>query len=136
MSSTNYTNTFIAVAEDCPATTGEIPKVTAKGPTIASLQYQLLADHPYELTSDDLLFAVHTRRQAIPQEQWAQARKDFFAKAQACLRSSPLGKRYGWGLHHDAEGRVALVAVGSARYEELVADAHLTQTRAMRSRRA
>lgn len=136
MGSTNYTSTFIAVAEDCPATTGEVPTAPAKGPTIASLQYDLLAEHPYELTSDDLLFAVHAQRRAIPQEQWAQAREDFFAKSQACLRSSPLGKRYGWGLHHDAEGRVALVAVGSARYEELAHDVSLQQTRALRSKRA
>ncbi|WP_298711512.1 DUF6157 family protein [Micrococcus sp. 2A] len=42
-------------------------------------------------------------------------REAFFAKSQACLRASPLGKRHGWGLHHDAEGRVALVPLGSAR---------------------
>ena len=63
-------------------------------------------------------------------------REAFFAKSQACLRSSPLGRRYGWGIHHDAEARVALIAVESDRYKELADDASLTHVKAMRSRRA
>lgn len=47
----NYRNTFISVAEDCPATMGEIPPARAV-PTVA--------------------------------------------------------RRYGWGIHHDGDARVAL----------------------------
>jgi hypothetical protein len=47
-----------------------------------------------------------------------------------------LGKRYGWGIHHDADGRVALVALGSDEYEALAGDPAVTQRRAMRSKRA
>ena len=103
---TNYVETFIRVAEDCPATIGTMPPSGA-WPTVARLQYDLLAEHPYELTSDDVLFRVHATRAGIPEEEQAQARAEFFSKSQACLRSSPLGKRYGWGLHHDADGRRA-----------------------------
>lgn len=63
-------------------------------------------------------------------------REAFFTKPQACLRSSPLAKRYGWGFHHDGQGRVALVARDSPRYRELAEDSSLTQLGAMRSRRA
>lgn len=136
MGTTDYRGTFIAVAEDCPVQGAEEPPIGAKGPTIASLQYELIAQHPYEFTSDDVLFAVHAMRQGIPEEAQAEAREAFFAKPQACLRSSPLGKRYGWGIHHDAEGRVALVPLGSEQYEELAADPAVSQTRAMRSKRA
>lgn len=136
MHTTNYTSTLIAVAEDCPAQGPEEPPVGAKAPTIAELQYRLLSEHPYELTSDEVLLRVHAIRRGIPDAELEAARADLFAKPQACLRSSPLAKRYGWGLHHDAESRVALVPLGSDRYRELAADPGTAQTRAMRSKRA
>ena len=136
MGTTNYRDTFIAVAEDCPATDGETPSNNPEKPTIAALQYELLSSRPYELTSDDVLFLVHARRSGIPEEQHGEARERFFAKSQACLRASPLGKRFGWGTHHDSEGRVALVPRGSEEYQRLASSRELHQTAAMRSSRA
>jgi len=135
MGTTNYTGTFIQVADDCPVETAETPPV-GKAPTVAALQHTLIAAHPYELTSDDVLFEVHAIRQGIPDEARTTARAQFFAKDQACLRSSPLGKRYGWGIHHDADGRVALVPLGSDEYRSLAADPSVRQLKAMRSKRA
>lgn len=83
-----------------------------------------------------LLFEVYATRQSIPVEKRSQARAAFFAKDQACLRSSPLGKRYGWGIHHDADNRVALVPFGSDAYQALAADPAVKQLKAMRSKRA
>ncbi|WP_454296773.1 DUF6157 family protein [Salana multivorans] len=136
MGSTNYTNTFIQVAEDCPASGAELPPTGGRAPTVATLQHELIAEHPYEYTSDDVLFQVYADRHDIAEEDRPAERAAFFAKGQACLRSSPLGKRYGWGIHHDAESRVALVPLGSDQYQELTADATLKQVRAMRSKRA
>lgn len=135
MGSTNYVSTFIQVAEDCPVPSAQVPPVTAK-PTVAALQYELIAGHPYEFTSDDVLFHVYALRHGIPAEAQVEARNMFFAKEQACLRSSPLGKRYGWGIHHDLEGRIALVAAESDQYQEFATDPTLTQRKAMRSKRA
>jgi len=50
-------------------------------------------------------------------DEWAT----FYATPRACLRSSDLGKRYGWGIHADADGRLAVYAVGSAEYGALAA---------------
>lgn len=136
MGSTNYVETFIQVAEDCAVEEAERPPLSAHGPTVASLQYTLLSEHPYKRTSDDVIFEVYATRQEIAAGARPEARVNFFAKDQACLRSSPLGKRYGWGIHHDADGRVALVALGSEQYEVLAADSSLQQIRAMRSKRA
>jgi hypothetical protein len=136
MTSTNYVGTFIQVAEDCPVGAAEAPPTGAKVPTVATLQYDLITDRPYELTSDDVLFAVHAIRQNISEPEYEAARVAFFAKDQACLRSSPLGKRYGWGIHHDADGKVALVPLGSEQYQALAADPAVRQLRAMRSKRA
>jgi hypothetical protein len=136
MSSTNYESTFIQVAADCPVPEAKEPPVGGKAPTVAELQYRLIAEHPYELSSDDVLFMVHATRHGIPEDEKSAAREAFFARDQACLRSSPLGKRYGWGVHHDADGRVALVPLGSDRYHALAADPAVKQLTAMRSKRA
>lgn len=135
MGSTNYTGTFIQVAEDCPVVVAEEPPAREKAPTVVALQYALITERPYELTSDDVLFEVHATRQAIPAEARGTAREAFFAKSQACLRSSPLGRRYGWGIHHDADSRVALVPLGSDEYRALASDPSLKQLKAMRSSR-
>ncbi|MDO9063323.1 MAG: DUF6157 family protein [Microbacterium sp.] len=136
MGTTNYTNTFIQVAEDCPVQEAQVPPVSGKVPTIAQLHHRLIADHPYEFTSDDVLFTVHAIRHGIPVDVRARERAAFFAKDQACLRSSPLGKRYGWGVHHDEDGRVALVPLGSDQYRALAGDPRVRQLVAMRSTRA
>ena len=131
---TNYTSTFIEVAEDCPLDHAVEPPVSEK-PTIAALHYALISEHPYSRTSDDVVFETHALRNGIAADDIA-AREAFFTKGQPCLRSSPLGKRYGWGIVHDGEGRVALVPRDSAEYDALAADPALAHTRAMRSRRA
>lgn len=131
---TNYRTTFIEVAEDCPVDHAEEPPVGDR-PTIAALHYRLIAEQPYMRTSDDVIFTTHALRQGIDPDD-AAAREAFFAKGQPCLRSSPLGKRYGWGLDHDEEGRVALVPRESEEYALRAADPAVAHTRAMRSRRA
>ncbi len=72
-----------------------------------------------------------------PEAERAALRAHFFAKSQACLRASPLPKSYGWGLHFDGEGRVALCPMESEAYRRLVAGADGVKVlKAMRSRRA
>ncbi|WP_127129639.1 DUF6157 family protein [Georgenia sp. SYP-B2076] len=141
MGTTNYCDTFIAVAEDCRATAGTVPPAGAR-PTVAALTYELISAAPYALTSDDVLFTVHAIRHGIPEAERARAREEFFARPQPCLRSSPLGKSYGWGVHSDGDGRVALVGRETERYRVLTDPAATTpegrpiaQTRAMRSSR-
>lgn len=136
MGTTNYTQVFIQVAEDCPVEAAEVPAAGNKAPTVASLQHELLTSRPYALTSDDLLFEVHAVRKGVPEADLEEERQAFFAKSQACLRASPLGKRYGWGLHHDEQSRVALVPLGSERYQALANDSSIKQLKAMRSKRA
>lgn len=131
---TNYVDTFIEVAEDCPADHATEPPVAEK-PSIAATHYRLIAERPYSRTSDDVVFETYALRNEIAVDD-AVARAAFFAKGQPCLRSSPLGKRYGWGLHHDTEARVALVPRESEQYAALAADPEVAHTRAMRSRRA
>ncbi|MEV8135478.1 DUF6157 family protein [Microbacterium aurantiacum] len=134
MHTTNYVDTFIEAAEDCPAVSGEEPPRTAS-PTIAGLHYELIAANPYARTSDEIIFETYARRAGIEEADREAAWIAFFSKGQPCLRSSPLGKRYGWGTHHDGNGRVAVYPIDSDEYNRLAADPTLAHTRAMRSRR-
>ena len=136
---TNTPNTFIRVAEDCPARSGEEPPQREGNPTVARLQFEMIARAPYKFTSDDVVFATSAPGRQLGakagKKELNLARSAFFSKGQACLRGSGLGKRYGWGIHADAEGRVAIYAVDSERYQALARDPKLSQTRAMRTKR-
>ncbi len=132
-----YTNTFIRVAEDCRATTGEVPPERGGAPTVAGVQYAMLAAAPGRWTQEDVLIASApgVRGLDLDGDELERRKAEYFAEPRACLRASPLGKTYGWGLHYDADGRITLHAVGSESYERLAADPTLTQLRAMRSKR-
>ena len=135
----NYLDAFIQVSEDCPASTGLIPPDRAGKPTVAGLQYIMLCSNPYAYSSDDVIFATSAAGRALtataPQKVRQQARDTFFSKGQACMRASPLGKQFGWGVHADAEGRIAIYAVDSKDYRMFASDPKLKQVRAMRSKR-
>ncbi len=135
MKSTNYQNTFIAVAEDCPVSQAAIPPLRGSEKSAVNLQFETLRDNPYRYTSDDILFSVYALKNHIPKSNYDSERELFFSKSQACLRCSPLSKRYGWGTHHNAEGKVALYAIDSDDYKKLAQDSALTQVKAMRSKR-
>lgn len=131
---TNYENTFIEVAEDCPENTGIMPPYK-KEKSIANIHYELMQAHPYQYTSDDVIFRTFAIRNAIPEADVQQERERFFSKGQACLRTSPLTKRYGWGVHHDSNSKVALIPAGSEAYRQLKADKTLKHVKAMRNKR-
>ena len=135
MADQNYYRTFIEVAEDCPVRVAAAPTYTG-AKTMPVLQYEMIAGHPYRYTQEDVLFEAHAEHKGIPQAQRGAARTGFFSKGQPCLRASALGKRYGWGIHCDDQGRVALYPVESKEYTRLASDTGITHLRAMRSRRA
>lgn len=135
MHTTNYVNTLIEIAEDSPVTRSEVPPRKETEETIAYLQYAMIRNHPYAYTSDDVIFGVYARRNGIGAEEYEEKRAEFFSKGQACLRCSPLPKRYGWGVHSDQDGKVAIYAVESEEYRKLLLDGGVKRTQAMRSKR-
>jgi Family of unknown function (DUF6157) len=132
---TNYFNTLIEVAEDCPVTVAEVPPQKSEEKTVAGLQYTMIHGHPYTYTSDDVIFNVYAERQAIPKKEHKAEREKFFSKGQPCMRSSALAKRYGWGVHSNEEGKLALVAVEGKIYKKLTSDKAMKHLKAMRSKR-
>ncbi|KAA0992972.1 DUF6157 family protein [Dyadobacter aurulentus] len=132
---TNYENTFIEVAADCPASAGEKPPVKGDKKTVANIEFDLISKNPYKFTSDDVLFHVYAEKNDLTEAELEGARKQFFSKGQACMRASPLTKRYGWGVHNDEKGRIAVFARESPEYEKFVNDGSLAKVKAMKSSR-
>jgi len=132
--STNYYDTFIEVADDCPTTRGIIPPIKNGEPTITSLQFDIMSRHPYTYTSDDVLFLIYTYRNDIAECDYAESRREFYSKGQACLRSSALGKRYGWGIHADHEGHLALYGMETEKYLAFLENQQVKCIKAMRSK--
>lgn len=136
----NYVSTFIAVAADAKAEAGTVPPARDGKKTVAQLEYELIAAKPYQLTQEEVQFSVHIQRAGLSANEVKAKRSalwsEFFGKPMACMRSSPLPKSYGWGLHFNAEGKVALVGVETQEYERLVKDPTLQHTAAMRNKRS
>jgi hypothetical protein len=104
----SYVDTFIRVAEDCPVDAGIVPAARGERKSIAAIQHELLTDRPYRYTHEDLIFEVHIRHKAIPQDvlkaQGDAIRAELFRKNHPCMRASPLPKTHGWGVHFDGTG--------------------------------
>jgi len=122
---TNYFDTFIEVAEDCSVTNAEEP-LSKEPKTAARIEYEMLINSPYQYTSDDVLYESNGNRRGI-------SREDFFSKGQACFRASVLTKRYGWGVHSNGDGKIAIYAIESDDYKRLSADENTKHLKAMRS---
>lgn len=125
--STNYHNTFIEVAADCPAQQAEIPP-SREPKSAAQIEYKMLVQSPYKYTSDDVLYAAYGKNKNI-------SRNEFFSKEQPCMRSSPLVKRCGWGVHSNTDGKIAIVPVNSEKYNNFINDKTLKHLQGMRSKR-
>jgi hypothetical protein len=134
MHTTNYIETLIEVAPDCPVKVAEIPE-DKEYKTIARMQYEMISKNPYKYSSDDVIFGLFAARNGTAKADQKKAREIFFAKGQACLRNSPLGKRYGFGVHNDKKGKIALYAMESAEYRKFMSDAKIKKIKAMRSSR-
>lgn len=129
---TNYFDTFIEVAEDTKANSGTIPP-SKENKTVAEMQYELIAKNPYKYTSDDILFQVYANRNDLSKSEYKHAREQFFSKGQACFRASPLPKTYGFGVHNNKEGKIALIAMESKEYQKFLADKSIKKIKAMKS---
>lgn len=131
---------FIEIAPDSPTQKSVVPQDKGDKRSIATIEYALLSSKPYAYTLAELKFATHVQHKQIPAAELEVHRKqiwdDYFAKPYACMRASPLTKRYGWGVHYDEQGRIAIYPVESQEYQRFVKDASIKKFSAMRSKRA
>ena len=132
---TNYCNTFIEIAEDCKTDKGEMPPIKGEKKTVANLQFDMLYENPYKYTSDDVLFEVFAIRKEFDEGEMDEQREHYFSKGQPCFRASPLTKSYGWGIHSNEEGKIAMYGAETEEYQKFVADDSIKKVKAMRSKR-
>lgn len=132
----NYYDTLIEVADDCPVTEAQVPRARGAKKTKAVVEYELLVDRPYKYTEEDIAFDVYAILNDIPKANWPEERKRFLGKGHPHLRVSALPKRYGWGIHNNSEGKIALVSVESLLYKRRLNDSRITKIKAFRSSRA
>lgn len=130
--STNYFNTFIEVAEDTKVDCGIKPP-TKDIKTVAEMQYELIVKSPYKFTSDDVLFQVYADRKGVAQEDYQQFREEFFSKGQPCFRASSLTKNYGFGVHYDSAGKIAIYGMETPEYQKCILDPKLKKLKAMKT---
>lgn len=134
--STNYNNTLIEIAEDCPLKTGTVPPEKGGGKSTANLQFEMLLDNSYQYTSDEVLFTAFAKKKGIAPEEMQMKWQEYFSKGQPCFRASPLTKTYGWGIHSNEEGKIAMYGAESKEYERLLKDESVKKVKAMRSKKA
>ncbi|WP_244208991.1 DUF6157 family protein [Paenibacillus ferrarius] len=120
----SYTNTFIQVSADCPVEMGIVPAMKQESKTAHFIQYELLSQNPYSFTQGELIYQVHVQHKQIPLDEIEarseEIREALFAKSHPCLRASMLPKKYGWGVHYNDEGKIAIYPVESEAYQQFV----------------
>ncbi len=129
---TNYFDTFIEVADDTKANCGTQPPSKDKK-TVAGMQYELISKNPYKYTSDDIFFQEFADRNELTKAEYKQAREQFFSKGQPCFRASPLTKTYGFGIHSDSIGKIALYGMETDEYQKFLAGTNVKKVKAMKS---
>ncbi|HZG56294.1 DUF6157 family protein [Paenibacillus sp.] len=133
-------DTFVRVAPDCPAAYGIVPVSKGERKTLHEIQYELLAEHPYRYTLEDLIVETHIRHkladEPIDEARRAEVRAELLRKDHPCMRASVLPKKLGWGVHYDEAGRIALYPMESERYAEFLERTDLKQEPAMRNAKA
>jgi hypothetical protein len=132
----NYYDTLIEVADDCPVTEAQVPRARGAKKTKALVEFELLVNRPYTYTEEDIAFETYAVLHDIPKASWPSEREKFSSKGHPHLRVSALSKRYGWGVHNNREGKIALIAVESPLYKQLLNDPRITKIKAFRSSRA
>jgi Family of unknown function (DUF6157) len=130
---TNYYNTLVAIADDCPAATGEVPPTKGDAKSVATMQFEMVSQNPYQYTSDEVFFQVYAERNDLAPSELAAAQAQFFSKGQPCFRASPLTKRYGWGVHSNESGKIALFGCETPEYQALVDNEAIKVVKGMKS---
>jgi hypothetical protein len=129
---TGYTNAFVTIAPDCPVAAGTVPRQPM---SIAGLEHALLAGNPYHYAAHDLILDVHRRHKNVGDSELDEFRAVLFAKSHPCMRLSMLTKRWGWGVHYDDQGRMALYGAETPEYRRFALRSDLRVMAARPSRR-
>jgi hypothetical protein len=127
---------LVRIAADCPEASGIEPICRGGKKPVHLIQLELLLGQPHHFTHEALVVESELLREPSTGETRAEVLGRVREKPLACLRCSPLAKRYGWGFHFDGEGKIGIHPAGSGNYRSLAVDPRLNQVAAMRNKRA
>ncbi|MED3712349.1 DUF6157 family protein [Peribacillus frigoritolerans] len=131
----SYKNTLITISEDSKVSSAKVPVIRNEKPTIAYIEHDLINNNPYKFTQEDVQFKTYLIKNQMEAENAAELREQFFSKSKACFRASPLVKNYGWGIHYNNQGKIAIYDVNSEMYNLLLKQDDITKLKGMRSKR-
>ncbi|MDF1995869.1 DUF6157 family protein [Peribacillus frigoritolerans] len=131
----SYKNTLITISEDSKVSSAKVPVIKNEKPTIAYIEHDLINNNPYKFTQEHLQFKTYLIKNQMEAENAAELREQFFSKSKACFRASPLVKNYGWGIHYNNQGKIAIYDVNSEMYNQLLKQDDITKLKGMRSKR-
>ncbi|CAK6478151.1 DUF6157 family protein [Peribacillus castrilensis] len=131
----SYKNTLITISEDSKVSSAKVPVIKNSKLTIAYIEHDLINNNPYKFTQEDVQFKTYLIKNQLESENAAELREQFFSKSKACFRASPLVKNYGWGIHYNNQGKVAIYDVNSEMYNQLLKQDDITKLKGMRSKR-
>ena len=75
--STNYTDTFIEIAEDSPTALGETPPTKGGEKSVANLQFEMIKQHPYQYSSDEVVFYCYATKKNLTQSELPAINSNF-----------------------------------------------------------
>lgn len=131
----SYKNTLITISEDSKVSSAKVPVIRNEKPTIAYIEHDLINNNPYKFSQEDVQFKTYLIKNQMEAENAAELREQFFSKSKACFRASPLVKNYGWGIHYNNQGKIAIYDVNSEMYNQLLKQDDITKLKGMRSKR-
>jgi Family of unknown function (DUF6157) len=127
---------FIVKSDDCGLEEAVIPVPRNGKATNASIEYKLISSRPYEFTQEEVQFKTYVIKNNLENSSsLKELREQFFNKSRACFRASPLVKSYGWGIHYNGEGLVAIYDSSSKEYQQFLSDENVKVLKGMRSKR-
>ena len=131
----SYKNTLITISEDSKVSSAKVPVIKNEKPTIAYIEHDLINNNPYKFTQEDVQFKTYLIKNQMEAENSAELREQYFSKSKACFRASPLVKNYGWGIHYNNQGKIAIYDVNSEMYNQSLKQDDITKLKGMRSKR-
>ena len=135
MKSIKYYNTSIPISEESKIQKGTIPTLKKDEKSIAYFLYETIFNHPYQYTSNEVLFNAYILKNEIEEADIKKHKIQFFSKKQLDLRGSSLVITYGWGIHFNPQGKIALIGVDADLYAQLLNDTSIQKIKALKTKR-
>jgi len=130
-----YINSFITASEDSGTFHSVVPQPHGERIPLHLIQYNLLVHHPYYYDHNSLIFEVYLIQKGksadMAQDERKQLWDELFSKNHPCMRNSLLVTKYGFGVHYNHDGKMALYPIESNEYKQWAADPAIHKIKGM-----